>query len=198
MVLSNAPSYSKFFILGCKVLITLLWLLFIGVVSITYLPHSPLTLSGKTSLVLKVIFPQGWGFFTKGPRDPDVFMYLISDDKLVSALKIPNSSGKNLYGLKRDARAQGAEYGLLLDQAKKARATWASCNDLDINECFKSHANVNAVCLVNTVKMPTLCGRYVLFMKSPIPWAWRLHKEHLNMSTVFLRLNIRCKNEIIN
>ena len=98
-----------------KSVIAAIWLSLIFFVAIVYLPYNPLTPSGKVTLATMAFFPEGWGFFTKNAQDADIFVYKITENRAVSILRTPNSSLENWLGLKRNARSQGTEYGLLLD-----------------------------------------------------------------------------------
>ncbi|ANZ94176.1 hypothetical protein BFC19_01375 [Brochothrix thermosphacta] len=56
-------------------------------------------------------FPQGWGFYSKDPRDITFQVVSIKTGK--QAVSWPNNRASNWFGLKRYGRAQGIETGLL-------------------------------------------------------------------------------------
>jgi antimicrobial peptide system SdpA family protein len=181
---------------AAKLAIVLFWLFFIVIVAGSYLPFNPFTPPAKAQIIIKTLFPQGWGFFTKGPKDKDVYLYTKKDGKLVSVLSTPYSSSKNLFGLRRDSRTQGAEYGLLLSQINAEELLWSDCINLQHLECLQKNDSIKAHEVINTSKHKSICGEVWIIIQGPIPWAWSHKRETINMPIKFIRINVNCNKTI--
>ncbi|MFF2886252.1 SdpA family antimicrobial peptide system protein [Paenibacillus sp. NPDC057967] len=126
------------------------------------LPVNPLE-NMKISAVFKA-FPQGWGFFSKNPRD-EVIVMLDSTYRL--APNWPNNTWSNALGLKRYGRTQGIELGLLYSNVPEG--LWEVC-ETDLATCTKN-ADVHLT-IQNTTPNPAFCGEFTLAMREVVPWAW--------------------------
>src|SRR5262245_5362158 len=79
------------------------------------LPFHPFELPAEESLQLSRWIPQGWGFFTRDPREPDPYIFLrAADGRWRPAAQAPNKPPAHGLGLSRSSRALGIEMGLLL------------------------------------------------------------------------------------
>lgn len=124
--------------------------------------------------------PQSWAFFTKPPNDPEFVPYVVSDDGVAYAARLPNSRSDNLYGLTRRQRAQGPEIASMANQVQE----WEDCEETK-GDCPVVVAGSSApVSVTNSSPVPTLCGRLVLVETRPVPWkfremyeGWRLDKK---------------------
>ncbi|MFI8266628.1 SdpA family antimicrobial peptide system protein [Streptomyces sp. NPDC085665] len=121
--------------------------------------------------------PQSWAFFTKPPSDPEFVPYLVSDDGVTYASRLPNSRPENLYGLSRRQRAQGPEIAAMANQVR----TWQNCEDAAGDCPLEVAGSGERVSVTNTSSVPTLCGTLVLVETRPVPWkirdkydGWRL------------------------
>lgn len=154
----------------------------------TYLPFNPLSLSKDSQFIIKALCPEGWGFFTKNPKDSDFFVYKRIHNKWENILLVPNSSISNFIGLKRDARAQGSEYALLCKDIDLKK--WLDCNEgVNIFSCIESNLNVRPIIVKNIVPSPSIEGEVWIVSKPMIPWAWGRH-TNINMSAKYLKLYV--------
>ena len=183
---------------SCKILIIGFWCITFGLVLSTYFPYNPYSPSAKTKLLVQAFIPQGWGFFTKDPREPESFIYSSDGANWRSVLRTPNSSFKNLIGLRRNARAQGAEYGMLLSEISKDSAKWGFCKGTTKTGCIEINQNFKIHSVLNKVRRPTLCGELWLIMQAPVPWAWQGQSEPVQMPIKFIRLNVLCNAQVNN
>lgn len=141
------------------------WLIIIYLFSSTIviiLPDNPASFIG--SEVIYRLFPQGWSFFSKSPRDETISIYNLELTK--SPVIWPNNHPKNFFGIKRLGRSQGVELGVLYSQINSN--AWYYCDGLSQN-CL---SKLDFVPVVNNSPNPTLCGKYVIVLREPIPWAW--------------------------
>lgn len=177
----------KFWII-LKIVISVLILFVIAEIFAAFSPYNPLTPPPKIKLFIFSILPEGWGFFTKNPRDPIVYIYKYSGNEWQNVLLRPNSAPINFIGLKRDARAQGAEYGLILSQIPKIDTV--ICKNMTHLECLESRDEIKLIEVRNSSLKKTLCGDIVLFLQEPIPWAWR--KSNTKMDIRVYRIKVTC------
>jgi sporulation delaying protein A len=180
--------HRNLFVLVGKVLIIFVWAGFLLTLLGTYLPKNSFTPSGKIQLYVKSFFPEGWGFFSKNPRDADVYIYSVKDGDFM--LKTPSSSFENLLGLKRDARAQGAEYGILLKQLSADKVQWYECKNISHLDCFTANRGVFAIQLQNPSYTPTLCGELWIVLQAQVPWAWSGRQTYMPLK--FLKIKVSC------
>ncbi|MFE7621012.1 SdpA family antimicrobial peptide system protein [Streptomyces sp. NPDC057496] len=148
-----------------------IWTVAIVYVAQEQLPKNVISLPGQKEARHTVVnlAPQGWAFFTKSPRDPEVvpFKKAPGDWKPISLT--PHASPHNAFGLDRESRAQGVEIAILLSAAQKK--DWRECSD-SRQRCLKSFGSP-ARRVENGSPDPTLCGTIGLLQERPTPWAWR-------------------------
>jgi antimicrobial peptide system SdpA family protein len=140
----------------------------------------------RLSHSVRLVLPQGWAFFTRSPRAPDVVPYRRVDGRWVSALATPNAEPRNLFGLSRTARAQGVELGVLIGDVRPDQ--WLACT-VDPLVCLD---RATPVALTNTSLVPTLCGEVGLVSQQPLPWAWSEARDETVMPGRVARLETSC------
>jgi antimicrobial peptide system SdpA family protein len=140
----------------------------------------------KLGQPIRLVLPQGWAFFTRSPREPDVVPYLRVDGRWRAALATPNAEPRNLFGLSRTARAQGVELGMLIGEL--GRDQWLDCT-VDPTVCLERATSVAAR---NTSLIPTLCGQVGLVSQQPLPWAWSQARDETIMPGRVARMDISC------
>jgi antimicrobial peptide system SdpA family protein len=117
--------------------------------------------------VVKAVFPQGWGFFTKDPQEKSVDIYLDSGEGRVR-ISTPNQSASNYWGFSRKSRMIGMEVSTVLSLVGQRQPSWCVIKDA------KRHLAAGGSSWV--LKSPKLHyltpGNYVLVRRSITPWAW--------------------------
>jgi antimicrobial peptide system SdpA family protein len=186
---SKPSSGQRRFVAASFILITCFWTLLFGYSIHAALPFNPVNLPLVKTLRVRIFMPQGWKFFTRNPREEQIkALSKDSEGKWQSALIGANASVANLFGLRRNSRAQGIELGLIVTSLKKNQ--WVECKDrLDI--CAEKTCNVGHV--ANTSPNPTFCGEAVLIKQSPVPWAWSRAKRPVIMPSKCVRVNVSCQ-----
>ncbi|AMR88617.1 SdpA family antimicrobial peptide system protein [Bacillus thuringiensis] len=149
------------------------------------LPKNPI--SNLKSFTVMKIFPQGWGFFSKPPRDDYTF---IIDENGESAVDWPNNTIINAFGINRGGRSQGIEMGLLVAQVQKEK--FNKCDE-DIDICVKkTHERVK---VKNPTPKPILCGDYTLVTRKVVPWAWAGITSPSEMTSEFVKVESICSKK---
>jgi antimicrobial peptide system SdpA family protein len=159
-----------------------------GYVVHAQIPTNAVQLPYETSLSrqVRLVLPQGWAFFTRSPRQPDVVPYVRVDGRWRLALRTPNAEPRNLFGLSRTARAQGVEMGVLVGGLRPT--DWLECGESPIG-CLDRPSPIAAR---NTSLTPSLCGQVGLVSQQPLPWAWSGAREQTTMPSNVARLDVSC------
>jgi len=141
------------------------------------LPVNATTLDTKTPWLV-MLLPEGWGFFTRDPREPDVFAYFRSETGMWQLHRQWN------LGFDRSGRTTSIESGALFRQIEDALA-----------DCRDAHtACLEAVVSVRVLESPhissRLCGDIGFVVQEPTPWAWASAK--VMMPSRVARIRVRC------
>lgn len=165
------------------------WAVFSFYVVHTYAPPNPIALPGepRSELIIREMFPQGWAFFTKSPRDAQFDLLRPTSHGWVRAFAGPESELRNAVGLSRFPRAQGSELGTLAHQLAGLRPV--ACTRAP-TECLRSVQHFTRV--HNPNAYPVLCGRYAITWQEPIPWSWVSRFKNINMPSQIYAVDIQC------
>ena len=137
---------------------------------------------------ISTIFPQGWGFFTKSPRDQAYFCYELEDTKYIP-FTIKNCSYDNLFGFSRKARIIGYESSQVIEKIYK------------LNEWSKVQGEFNlyyipkkTVTVVVAKKLNYFKDKKYLFVRYfPIPWAWNGRGQEKYRPIEYLLVDLKQK-----
>ncbi len=151
------------------------------------LPRNALTLPLIDLLNMETWFPQGWGFYSKDPTEPAI--YVFDYETKEPSTSWPHNSKQNLYGLKRDGRAQGIEAGLV--KSKVPDDKWVTCEEKPFT-CATESDGVETLTVHNESPFPTICGEHLIVMQEPVPWAWSKYKDTTVMPSQIARVNVSC------
>jgi antimicrobial peptide system SdpA family protein len=164
------PNFQSSTNLGVLALIHLGWLTAIAITAaVAAMPFNTLNLSDDARNTVMSLIPEGWGFFTKSPRDPEMQVAVLRGGRLEKLNIVSSFQAKYAFGFDRLSRAQGFEIDGLLSQLKTS-SLWHDCQQT-VSVCAQNLLVQKQ--LVNSVQFPTLCGNLVLFERRPIPWAYR-------------------------
>jgi antimicrobial peptide system SdpA family protein len=139
---------------------------------------------------IMAVAPQGWSFFTKSPRDPQVEPFMVTDEGMVSVAGFPNTKIENAMGLSREGRSQGVENALLLAEAQAD--SWVECSSPSLDACADDLIAAPQVKVENVVPSPSVCGDVVLVQSTPVSWAYRQHTELVRTTQSGIHLDVTC------
>lgn len=151
--------------------------------------NSPVRLDRQMVKSLIAVSPQGWGFFTRNPRERQYRVYEKSDSSWVRFLQT-NAHRNHLFGIRRTGSAQGMELGRLLRSAPGD--SWVH-GRVRFDEA-PSRDEVPAVPIQNVIQRPTMCGEFMIVHQEPVPWAWSKSRHRLAIPASFLRVTSNCTN----
>lgn len=170
------------------VLVSLLWLLVFLLSIVSSMPVNPVSQLIPNPNAFKSVFPQGWGFYSKNPRDDQLLVYDLSTQR--PTVNWPNNRTENWFGIKRSGRAQGLEVGLI--QASIKSDAWTKCEKEPSICLAESQIKVSAI---NTSPKPTLCNELGLALQQPVPWAWSKRKDNIVMPSKIVRVSVQCSKK---
>lgn len=155
-------------------------------VAVAAMPFNTLNLSDDLRSTVMSLIPEGWGFFTKNPRDPEIQVAVLHNRRLEKLNIVSSFEAKYAFGFNRLSRAQGLELDALLGELQ-ASSVWRDCQQ-KTSICAENLLVQKR--LVNSAQFPTLCGNLVLFERRPVPWAYR--NMNPNMPSRLTRVEVVC------
>ena len=155
-------------------------------VAVAAMPFNTLNLSDDLRSTVMSLIPEGWGFFTKNPRDPEIQVAVLHNGRLEKLNIVSSFEAKYAFGFNRLSRAQGLELDNLLGQLQTS-GLWHDCQQ-KASVCAQSLSVQKR--LLNSAAFPTLCGDLVLFERRPVPWAYR--NMNPNMPSRLIRVEVVC------
>lgn len=147
--------------------IIFLWVFFFYVLGISHVRHSEgFSYSFKRSV--SFVIPQGWGFFTRSPREAVLETYRIpkGDRDMIEVLN-KNTSWRNWFGLSRNNRFIGYEMSNLIGHIP--REAWHSGVGFIADNIPDTTFSIDVKQPFKTFKRHT---DYLLVQHKPIPITW--------------------------
>ncbi|WP_111636518.1 SdpA family antimicrobial peptide system protein [Pedobacter cryoconitis] len=184
-------SYQKSFFL---ILLTFFWVCtFITVLSVS-LPYNPINKTFlKKSHLIKMLLPEGWGFFTRNPRETRTFFLVNDSGKLIQDSRIRNGTIKNVFGLKRDGRLVNLIYMNLL---AKRKITWYKYSDSLSVVNYRSKRFRSNQIFIDSVPGIKLNGQIIVVRKTLIPWAFRDYEGKIGQEIKFTKIDVEYKSTV--
>ena len=160
-------------------LITILILLVVS----SSIPESVIQLQPKNKEFFHLIFPEGWSFFTRSPREEMADIYAITENKKIKKLSSQCSAFNNLYGISRKSRKIGMELSIVASKINDS--LWLK-KDIPIEDIDKLP--------INNIPMDPeskylIKGDYIIKAELPIPWAW-IQNKNTKSKTRIVRIKI--------
>jgi antimicrobial peptide system SdpA family protein len=148
---------------------------------VSSLPYNPSSIGPVAERDIKTTVPEGWGFFTRDPREADVTLYEQHQGVWRRSLHMPIANASNLFGIDRLPRAQSVEMGMILSELDEQDA-WRAC-DGDLVACLNTAPRI---ALRQRWKYPVLRGTFAFVKQEPVPWAWAASRDRITMPRLIL------------
>lgn len=178
---------------GQLVIIASIWAAVIVYIGLSSIPFNPLNLSYNEKTSIFTLIPQGWGFFTRNPREDEPYIY-----KKVGKdwIKVSNSNSDvgYFFGASRKGRKINFEAYSLLSQIKDSLA-WKKA-DIVIASA-KDFEPLPVVQVVNNTTNPILFGEFVFVKKRKVPWAWSSYYFKQPMPSKLVRFRVVKPSKIL-
>ena len=136
-----------------------------------------------------VLIPQGWGFFTKDPKDViiDAYEALPTKDS-AQLLSVSNTSLKNLVGLSRNNRFVGYEISKLVPHIP-GKAWKNKRGYLDVGAIPPDSTSIIHT-VTDTLAFFEVGRDYILHQYKPIPYAWSGKGQEKNRPYLVARIRL--------
>ena len=150
-------------LLFCGLLFTF-WSVVLLCITLAAVPLNPISLSFDSKMNILSVVPEGWGFFTRNPREPSVHAYKRNENRLTLVNK-PMSDPDYWFGLSRKSRKINME---LMGKIRSIPdSVWQQGRpdvmDTSCDSVYKmSRRNLK----------PLLLGEYLVIRQNRLPWAW--------------------------
>lgn len=119
------------------------------------------------TVFLNSTMPQGWAFFTRNPREPQINLYKIENNNFLVLLNESPSLNIDLaFGLKRTDRRISIAMGAVATQHFNWKNYTGNLKSLLSDREFNRYSNKNT----DDSKLTT--GNYIMISEERIPWAW--------------------------
>lgn len=164
-------------------IIFLCWLLLSIIVFFSSIDEQ-LVVSNKLKKQINTIFPEGWGFFTKSPRDQMLDVYRINNDSL-EYISMSTHSKRSLFGLSRSPRIIGYESSMMINEIPIEK--WK--NDISAN--FLNHIKDTAFIIKRKEHFKYFKeGEYLFNIYRQIPYAWSNNNQERNNPIRIVKIGI--------
>ncbi|PJJ59214.1 SdpA family antimicrobial peptide system protein [Hymenobacter chitinivorans] len=136
-----------------------------------------------------VLLPEGWGFFTKSPRDEKNVLYRIRPDKSLEVATHKNADPENLFGFSRRSRRANMEFSRVMAQVKEK--DWDQYQRYSLQDLIGSDTIATVHIPYSSTQFNQLQkGTYIVKRYTITPWAWAQYPEHYTNPERYLKLTI--------
>lgn len=129
---------------------------------------NPVRLSYKSNQEIYSVFPQGWAFFTRDPKEDVMILYDFQNKKEEAVNKTASLSTESLFGINREGRRISIELAAVVN--KIPAKSWITNEERVSMEMLKALPLNDTI--ENVVPDPILKGTYVIYRAGRKPWAW--------------------------
>jgi len=141
-----------------------------------------------------VLAPQGWGFFTRNPREEEIFVYREINGKWLKC-NISYGDPSFYFGASRNARKIIVEELQLVSQIKDS-TMWVN-GDLT-NTLSYTFNRLPVLKLSAFTTSPELSGDFILMKQKNVPWAWSKNYDDITMPYKCVHVHLTPSNHIHN
>lgn len=171
-----------------RLALAVFWSIVVFLVLTGSISENPIRRPFRTRAWLAVVAPEGWAFFTRDPREPQMLVYK-RNGSTWSRASLANSMPANLFGLRRGSRLVTAELQQLLQDFPKER--WVPCRT-KVADCLNGTKVRSFEVEKKTQILRKLCGETVVQLQRPVPWAWSRERDRIQMPSALAILRVRC------
>ncbi|HCW3604261.1 TPA: SdpA family antimicrobial peptide system protein [Staphylococcus aureus] len=174
--------YKKITIFLITIIISTVFLLFTVINSLGHTIVSP---NQNIQYYLKILMPQEWGFYSKNPKTLDLTYVEVDGNKIIQ----PNAHVKTLWGLNREARAQGTEAGLIYQEASKRNLIKTTESYYD--DFVKETKNEPFVKIKNPDSRKKFKGKYIFYSGEIIPFSWAKNTKERHIVKKYVKVDVQ-------
>ena len=160
--------------------------------------HSVIPIKSGGKNTIKFFLPQGWGFFTRNPREDKYVLYQVSKNNTLELVTFKSTSSQNLFGLSRKGNRINIEalrIKSLLPNPNKWLNSTRDLHRLNFDSISFNPINYNPKQFDE--KKIIQPGKYVFKKYSITPWNWVKHPNNYDNEYMYYFFELK-KNDSIN
>ncbi|MFH6993129.1 SdpA family antimicrobial peptide system protein [Flavobacterium sp. FlaQc-48] len=159
------------------------WIIFLSYIFEASIPI-PSNETFKRKATFFNIIPQGWGFFTRDPRENEIWTYQILNN---TAIKVTQTNGNlnNFYGASRKNRLISIELGLLVSQIHTS--SWINMKGGKLILDKKIHTDT----ILNSLNPCNIKGNLFIVEQERVPWAWSKNLHTIVMPYKYAKVYVK-------
>jgi antimicrobial peptide system SdpA family protein len=151
------------------------------------IPFNTIGINFKMDKRLMSLFPQGWAFFTKSPREAQIKLYKLENMKCIE-VNLNSNNTNNLFGLIRSSARLNYELAAAYNQIEKTE--WEDgLSNIQINWFDSIPKNERRI--KNVFDNPRLIGTYVIIIQKIIPWAMYIKSRNPNQKIPCKKIRLK-------
>lgn len=161
----------------------------LSILFINTMQYNTLSEKFENKKIVFSLFPQGWAFFTRNPREGQVILYQKNNGKFVE-VPFKHNNYRYAFGLNRTCTKVYTELGYIrknINDSSFKAIEWNYQEKIFTNKLD----NLETITLQNPLKNGILNGKYLLVIQEPIPWAWSKNAKRIKMPALAVFLNIK-------
>ncbi len=178
----------KFIIILLKVCFILIVSFILYIVIIFNIERNPLSIRWSEYDKYFKLFPQGWAFFTRSPREAQVIIYELKNNEL-QLFVTRHSEPSNCFGLRRDQTFKMIELRSLFYDIPN---TWFS--NTTWNYQIKKFGKLpDTTYIINHQFAGSLIKgkELVIVIQEIVPWAWLKQLDKLSMPAKIIKVKVK-------
>ena len=165
------------------IFIVFFWLIIIFNIFISSVPIPTNSSYIKKNTIFNIT-PQGWGIFTKNPREEEIFLYKINSKKEISLFTKTNNAFEFFLGISRKNRFVGIETDALITNLPKEN--WIKGDTQSYH--FNQHVKTDTITLNFLTK--DIQGDFFIVRKQRVPWAWGKNYKKIIMPYEYAKIYV--------
>lgn len=158
----------KHIVYGGSLLLIFSLLVFLLAASV---PESTIKVSKASRMQLTRIVPEGWAFFTRDPKGPELLLFQADSNKQVHRFVQRPGTPRYLFGINRKARIVSQEFGRFQEYLPTADSLWYEIEG-PIEKNAHLFDSLSIIKIPNSSRYPFINGVFILQKIEPVPWAW--------------------------
>jgi antimicrobial peptide system SdpA family protein len=153
------------------------------------LTFNPIQLPFAKQIRISLFIPQGWGFFTRDPREPRFTFFEKRNERWEPISNNVNAHWTNAFGWSRRSDAEDRKWYRIVEQANR-KANWVSCEKKkNLESCLKK---TQPIVVQNGKATSSWCGTLGVVSQKPVPWAWTQSGKAIHMPRQVITLRTLC------
>lgn len=161
---------------------------FVLLIFFNNIPFNPVSYKFKQIKQAFSIMPQGWAFFTRSPRESQVLVYNVTDNRLIKKEVVRHSEPENVFGLRRIQTYKMNELQFILNKIDSDQYTNTTWNYITnkMGVIPDTTYEVSHVFIDSELSGDTL----LIVIQEIVPWAW-FGNDSLMMPAKAIKLSVK-------